>query len=165
MKRTPKAAHHSPNDAQEEAIAWAVKLASGHVDAAQRQAFHRWRGQHRANEQAWRRIEGIDEAFSVVPSEAGDVVRRTLNHLDGARLTRRTVLKLLMAGAFLYGGGLTWSRKPWQQTWALAATAQQRRHRLLPDGSRIDLNRGSAVEVVFSPLATAGPAPSGGNSH
>jgi len=151
MKSLPKAAHHSPDDAQEEAIAWAVKLASGHVDAAERQAFQRWHDQHHANKQAWRRIEGIDEVFSVVPCEAGDVVRRTLNHLDDARLTRRTVLKLLIAGAFLFGGGLTLSHTPWQRTWPLSATAQQRRHRLLPDGSRIDLNRGSAVDVVFSP--------------
>ncbi|MDF3933985.1 FecR domain-containing protein [Pseudomonas citronellolis] len=134
----------------EEAADWVLTLRFDAPDAAQRQAFERWRGQSDAHREAWSRAERVFGTFDAVPTEVG---RRTLQRLDG--LSRRRALRLL--GTLLMAAPAGWlvaRSSPWESWMADARTATGERKALtLADGSQVVLNTGSALDIGFDAKA------------
>ncbi len=132
-----------------EAAGWYSQLCSGEATTADKQAWQHWLDQGWEQQWAWSRVEHLQQQMSVAPG------RLTRNVLDAGaeemRASRRALLKGLGVVAFttpLVWQG--WRAQPWQAMLADYSTATgERREWLLADGTRLTLNTGSAVNVVF----------------
>ncbi|NIE74079.1 DUF4880 domain-containing protein [Pantoea sp. Ap-967] len=130
-------------DVVAQAIDWRVRLASGLAPLDEHDACVRWRAEHPSHEQAWQRLAVFDGRLDGMPLPQ---VSRTLRQRD-----RRTVLKglaVLLGGTALIGGANLGLRdSPWL---AEQRTATGQRRRLpLPDGGWLQMNSGTALDVVF----------------
>lgn len=139
-----------PGPVIDEAIDWSIKLAYNQPDAATRQAFERWLATGPEHALAWARMQSLNGQFAGLPKAA---VLHTLNKLPEARLQRRQLLKLL---TLLLGVGVSgWATRelaPWQRLMADHSTMiGEHRQWTLADGTRLDLNTDSAVQLRFDP--------------
>lgn len=134
-----------------EAADWAMTLQYDTPSEAQRQAFEAWRRQNPAHDVAWQRAQVVFHTFEQVPDAVRGKAVKTLERGYKQRCNRREALKLLsLFGFALPGGYLTWRQLPWQSWTADVATATgERKTLVLPDGSRLMLNTGSAVNIAF----------------
>ncbi|WP_085622050.1 MULTISPECIES: FecR domain-containing protein [unclassified Pseudomonas] len=129
----------------EEAATWYVQFNEGYPDAAQTQAWEAWLAASPAHAEAWARVERLQRQWSMVPRQAA------LSGLGAAQAQRREVLKIL--GMLLAVGGGAWLATG--QTSHRALLAQQRtgtnerRSLRLEDGSHLELNIGTALDVRF----------------
>lgn len=132
----------------EQAIAWRVRLASGAVAADEISACQHWRAQHPDNELAWQRLDALSGRFAAVGSGVG---RATL---DGARHDpqRRRALKALAILVAAGGTGVIAHRNDTLQPWLadVRTGIGERRKIVLPDGGRLHLNAGTAVDIQYS---------------
>ncbi|MGF6691302.1 transmembrane sensor [Metapseudomonas resinovorans] len=128
-----------------QAIHWMLRL-RGSGDAELQRACEHWRGQDADHELAWQRVQQLDRELGVAMPGTGLV-------LDNARagLRRRQALKLLSGAAV--GGAALWLTRditPWERLTADLATATgERRGLALADGSQLQLNTDSAVDIRF----------------
>jgi len=129
-----------------EAAGWFVRLQNSGASAAEHAACAEWRARHADHERAWQ----LAERFSGRAQQLSGGAARTA--LDRPRsLERRQVLKtlaLLIAAAPL---GLAAHRGlPWREWQAdeRTATGEQRTLKL-PDGGRLRMNTGSAVDIAY----------------
>lgn len=131
----------------EQASHWLMLQWSGELDNERQRHFVEWRAADPEHERAWRRLEHLQSALSGVPA---DTALAVLCEQPDAR--RRQTLKLL--GALLLVGGsgyLVHSKLPLREAMAdLRSGTGERLKRTLPDGSRLSLNSGSAVDILFS---------------
>lgn len=131
----------------EAAATWYVRLNSTPPTEADRQAWHRWLTANPQHARAWARVEKLQSQWAGLPTEV------SLSTLAGVQARRRAVLKTL--GLLLAVGGSGWlatEHLPYQAMLADQRTVTgQRRHLRLDDGSQIDLNTDSAVDIAFSP--------------
>lgn len=128
----------------EAAAHWYVELRC-EPDDATRAAHQRWLVSDPRHQQAWERLGRLQGRFGQV---APHVVRGTL---AGAQAKRREVLKvlslLLAAGA---AGTLAWRETPLPTLLADQRTGTgERRSLRLDDGSRLQLNTASAVDIRY----------------
>ncbi|WP_460415318.1 FecR family protein [Pseudomonas sp. microsymbiont 2] len=133
----------------EQAIAWMVRLRSGHDDARQQALFQQWLVRDAANAAAWEQLQrGLGRHYDVVRG-APDALRNTLLQPE---LGRRELVRGL-AGLGLFGGGF-WlaARSDTGRTMMadLRTGTGERRSVSLADGSRLMLNAGSAVDLDFN---------------
>lgn len=134
----------------QEAIGWMVKLGSGAATQEMRLQCLQWRKTSPDHERVWQQLEMLNQRIKTVP---GNVAHATLD--DGAlrmrQLKRRAMLKsiALLAGTSVAGLG-SYRLAPWQQMLAdqSTGTGEQRSLRLA-DGSSIQLNTGSGIDVNF----------------
>lgn len=130
----------------EQAVQWWLELQEGALDPRQQQAWQRWLhadGEHR---RAWEHIQKVNQQFAGLP---GPLAQATVGspYSPGRRRALKTLLLLGMAGA------TTLALR--QQHWLPPLVADyrsplgQRRQLQLDDGSRINLNTTSAVDVRF----------------
>lgn len=127
----------------EAAAEWMLRQQSGDADAAGLQA---WLAAHPEHQRAWRRIEKLrSDLRSLPPSVAKAALDRP--HSLARRRTLRQLVLLLTAGG---AGFLSVRELPWQ-TWTadLRTGTGERREVRLPDGSSLQLNTASAVDVYF----------------
>lgn len=126
---------------------WLMLQWGGEMDDEQQRRFSEWRTADPEHGRAWQRLEHLQRTLSGVPADTACAV---LRELPDAR--RRQTLKLL--GALLLAGGsgyLAQSHLPWRETMAdLRSGTGERLQRTLADGSRLNLNSGSAVDILFS---------------
>ncbi|WP_028629243.1 FecR domain-containing protein [Metapseudomonas resinovorans] len=128
-----------------QAIHWMLRLRDS-GDAELQRACEHWRGQDADHELAWQRVQQLDRELGVAMPGTGLV-------LDNARagLRRRQALKLLSGAAV--GGAALWLTRditPWERLTADLATATgERRGLALADGSLLQLNTDSAVDIRF----------------
>ncbi|PZW45498.1 FecR domain-containing protein [Pseudomonas sp. URMO17WK12:I2] len=129
-----------------EAAGWFVRLQNSGASAGEHAACAEWRARHADHERAWQ----LAERFSGRAQQLSGGAARTA--LDRPRsLERRQVLKtlaLLIAAAPL---GLAAHRGlPWREWQAdeRTATGEQRTLKL-PDGGRLRMNTGSAVDIAY----------------
>jgi len=143
-----------PVKALDQAVLWAVRLQSGVAGEAERQACIAWRGAHPLHEQAWAQVEAVEQVFGAVPADSARSARRTLDtaaHAAGKPAPRRrTLLGLGALGAV--SALLALRLAPWRQETSYASRAGERRKLVLADGTRLQLNTRTAVDVVFTPL-------------
>lgn len=129
----------------EAAANWYVQLNDGADDAARNQAWRTWLQASPEHASAWARVERLQQHWARIPQEAA------LSGLGAAQAQRRQVLKLL--GLLLAASGSLWlasEQLPYQALLAQQRTSvRERRSLRLDDGSQLELNAGSAVDIRF----------------
>ncbi|MFZ3281008.1 FecR domain-containing protein [Pseudomonas sp.] len=136
-----------------QAIHWLLRLRNNHGNPRLNRQCEQWRAEHHEHELAWQRVQSLQAELSnnlrTVPG--AQVAFNTLEN-SAQGLGRRQALKLL-SGALLMGSA-AWLAKDtaaWQQWSADYATATgERRGFQLPDGTRIELNTASAVDLDYT---------------
>ncbi|MCD9030617.1 FecR domain-containing protein [Luteimonas sp. Y-2-2-4F] len=137
-----------PASVIEEAVDWLLVLHSGRATDADRAACARWRDGHPERQQAWRRAERLRGLLSAVPA---DLARPVLGRPADAR--RRAAVKRLAALlAAAPGAWLAW-RLSGDAGWRadVRTATGERRSLTLPDGSRLDLNTATSMDIAFGP--------------
>ena len=140
----------TPAQAQvDQAIEWLVKLRFDRPGPRTEQQFQHWLASHPHNPLAWQRVSQLGDELAGLPK---DLSRRTLDASQRQRVSRRDHLKLLTLLAV--GGSLGWAaREPLglPQLLADSSTATGERRQLQgSDGSRIQLNTASAIDLRYS---------------
>lgn len=131
----------------EQASEWLMLHWGGELHGEQRHAFAQWQAADAEHRRAWQRLQQLQHTLGGVPADSARAVLR-----DTPDTQRRAALKLL--GALLMVGGsgyLVRRSEPWQAAFAEHRTATgEIRYVTLSDGTRLDLNSDSAVDVHFS---------------
>lgn len=129
----------------EAAATWYVQLNATPPSEAERQAHREWLAQHPGHRQAWARVERLQHQLGGLPADVA------LPALDGVRARRRVVLKTL--GLLLASGAAGWASLDLAPTQAWLADQRtatgERRNLHLSDGSVLDLNTATAVDIRF----------------
>ncbi|MGJ7606231.1 FecR family protein [Variovorax sp. LT1R20] len=156
----PIASGQSPQALLDQAITWAVRLGSGSADAGVHDACGAWRAAHPSHEEAWQQVQAVEDAFRQVPAVGGSagaggaLAHGALQAATRARTQSRRsalgVMGLALTGGVL--GLLVWREAPWLQRTDYATAVGERRRVTLADGTELNLNTGSEVQVIFSPL-------------
>ncbi|MDE1167621.1 MAG: FecR domain-containing protein [Pseudomonas sp.] len=130
----------------EAAATWYVRLNSARPTEADQQAWRHWLEASPQHARAWARVEKLQNQWAALPVEV------SLSTLAGVQARRRATLKTL--GLLLAVGGSGWlatEHLPYQAMLADQRTATgQRRRLVLDDGSQVDLNTDSAMDIAFS---------------
>ena len=137
-----------------EAAQWLMRLHSGEASSSDEAACQRWRAANPEHERAWQRAEHINQKFQLVPREIGMGALNRSRRVDRRALLKTLVVTISVAPASY----LTWRAlddgqgAEWLAQWqADARTATgERRSLTLDDGTRIELNTASAIDVKFS---------------
>ena len=131
----------------EQASEWLMLQWGGYLQGEQRQAFARWQAADPEHRRAWQRLQHLQQTLGSVPADSARAVLR-----DTPDTQRRAALKLL--GVLLMAGGsgyLVQRSEPWQAAFAEYRTPTgEIRHVTLSDGTRVDLNSDSAIDLRFS---------------
>ncbi|MCL9656136.1 FecR family protein [Pseudomonas protegens] len=131
----------------EQASEWLMLHWGGELDAQQREAFVAWQQADSEHQRAWQRLQQLQQTLGGVPEHSAHVLLA-----QAPDPQRRAALKLL--GLLLVAGGsgyLVQDSQPWRAAFAGQRTATgEIRHLTLSDGSRLDLNSASAVDLLFS---------------
>jgi transmembrane sensor len=127
-----------------QAAQWFFLMQSGEATPAERTRWTRWREADPSHEAAWQRAEQVSRKFGMLP---GGLAMPALGRT--ARTDRRTAVKalavLLTAAP---AGWLAWRASPAREWLADHRTATgERREVRLPDGTRIQLNTATAIDV------------------
>lgn len=126
-----------------EAARWYLRLNEGEGDATQQLRFEQWRKQHPDNERAWQLAQRVSQQWQGIPTGLG---LPTLERAD--RLSRRSGLKALI---LLMTAGpaalMAWRHSSWSADERTAVGEQRQIN--LPDGTQLNLNTQSAVDIVF----------------
>jgi transmembrane sensor len=125
----------------EAAASWYVQFQAEPPTLAEQRAWQLWLDSDPAHLAAWNQMEQLQRHLGTLPP---DLKRRALN--NGQQ--RRQVLKLLL---LLAGSGVVgWNARQHSAVWADYKTAVgQRRSLSLADGSQIQLNTDTAIDVSF----------------
>ncbi len=126
------------------AASWYVQFQSEPPTAAQQQAWQRWLDSDPAHQAAWQQMEQLQRSLDALPR---DLTRRALSDTQ----QRRQVLRMLLilTGVGCVGWGVE-QNTSLGNVWADYRTRVGERKRLdLADGSRLQLNTDTAVDVVF----------------
>ncbi len=140
----------TPTQAQvDQAIDWLVKLRFDSPCPRTRQQFEQWLASHPHHPLAWQRVSLLSDELAGLPK---DLSRRTLEGSQQQRGSRRNHLKLLALLAVGGSLGLT-AREPLGLPELLADNSTavgERRQVQGRDGSRIQLNTASAIDLDYS---------------
>jgi ferric-dicitrate binding protein FerR (iron transport regulator) len=136
-----------------QAIAWMLRLESAPDDGRVRQACERWRLAHPDHERAWQRAvhvsQTVRERFGALPEGGHGPALAALQALPSGRRRALTQLGVVL-GTAVGSAWLAQAFTPWQRLLADHSTATGERLALhLPDGSLLQLNTDSAVQLRF----------------
>ena len=150
-----------PLAVREQAAEWLVELQSdGHGASTRAQLLDRlqaWRQAHPDHERAWLRIEAMGlrlQPLSGTPASAALAQAARMARGRGRRAAVRNLAVLLFAGGT--AGAVAWRSEP-STAWLAGLGADlrtgtaQRRSLRLPDGSQLQMNADSAVDLDFGP--------------
>jgi transmembrane sensor len=131
----------------EAAARWYVDLRCDGQDETTREAHRRWLESSPGHRQAWERLTLMQERFDRV---GAGIARPTLSN---ARAKRREVLKVLSLLVAAGGAGtLAWRTTPLPTLMADQRTATgERRSLRLDDGSQLQMNTATALNIRYSP--------------
>lgn len=133
-----------------QAIQWMLRLRESGHDPALQQQCAQWRSSHHENEQAWQRVVHLHQDLDLRAIPGAGLALQTLE-TSQQRLRRRQALKLL--GGVVMAGSASWLAKDldtvsaWTSDYATGTG--ERRVFTLPDGSLMQLNTCSAVDLAF----------------
>lgn len=131
----------------EQAIAWRVRLASGTCAEEEISACLDWRKRHADHELAWQRLDGLGERFARLPASLGHAALDEPGHDPMRRRALKALGLLIAAGG---SGALMMHSEAVQPLLANLRTGTgERRSLVLPDGGRLHLNAGSAVDIDY----------------
>ncbi|MBD2838008.1 FecR family protein [Pseudomonas sp. JM0905a] len=130
----------------EQAVEWLVELQSGDISEQRHQAWQEWRSADSEHERAWQRIEAINQGLRGLDTPLAVAALGA-----PAQRNRREALKLLMLCALVGGGAF--SLRDSEPMMALRSDEStgvgERRALHLADGSHLELNTASAVDIRF----------------
>ena len=152
MKPMDNAARPGP-DSQvvKQAINWALRLRNNRANVRLRAQCEHWREAHTDHELAWQRVQALQQELNSRLTTIPGAHVALENSAQG--LDRRQALKML-SGIVLVGsaGWISRALVGWQHwTSDLATATGERRSVQLPDGTRLQLNTDSAVDLDFNP--------------
>ncbi|MCA1858617.1 FecR domain-containing protein [Janthinobacterium sp. HSC-3S05] len=138
-----------------QAAEWLATLMSGETTPAEKAAWHEWRQAHPDHERAWQHIESASGGLRELDAQAS---RKALTQRSrpASTISRRRSLQLLAWTATIGLTGWLGARSDYAPVLARAALADlstgvgERRELTLPDGSRLHLNSGSAVNIRYT---------------
>ncbi|HVR54615.1 MAG TPA: FecR domain-containing protein, partial [Pseudorhodoferax sp.] len=147
------------------AAEWLVELQSDGLDAPARgrllAQLQAWRAADAQHERAWQRIEAMGQRLQpLADTPATRVLAQAAraSHPEGRRRALRQLALLLFAGGA--AGTVAWQvGGDASGDWLAALGADlrtgtgERRSLQLPDGSALELNAGSAVDLAYGPQA------------
>ncbi|MBB4845117.1 transmembrane sensor [Paucibacter oligotrophus] len=143
-----------PPQVRQRAAEWLVELQADTADDATRQRWRQWRDAHPDHERAWQRMAAFSERLQGMPAA---LARNTLaatakSSSDVVRTPRRQAIKTL--AVLLFAGGTAWTLRehtPWPELVADARTGPgERRSLTLSDGTRVELNADTALDIRYS---------------
>lgn len=129
-----------------EAARWLTLQESGEFRERHHAELQHWRERSSAHEAAWQKADALRQRFARLPGALA------LASLDRPDLGRRRALKQVLAiGALAPLAWLGYRQLP-MATWSadLHTATGERRSLDLPDGSRLQLNTASAVDLDFA---------------
>lgn len=128
----------------EAAASWYVQFQSQPPTPAEHSAWQQWLNGDPSHQAAWNQMEQLQRGLGALPK---DFTRRVLS----ASQQRRQVLKLmLILGAAGYLGWNVQQHTSLGNLWADYRTKVGERRRIgLADGTQIDLNTNTAIDVLF----------------
>lgn len=133
----------------EQAIAWRVRLATGSCAAETFAACRNWRSQHPEHELAWRRLDALEGRFAAIPAALGHATLAAARHDPQRRRALKALVLLVAAGgAGVFGVSNGKVVQPWLAN--LRTGVGERRSLKLPDGGRLHMNAGSALDIDFA---------------
>lgn len=129
----------------EAAATWYVQLNDGAADEARTQAWQTWLQACPQHAAAWQRVEALQQQWARMPRQAA------LSGLGAAQKQRRAVLKIL--GMLMAVGACSWltvEQVPYRAMLAQHRTgARERRTLRLDDGTQLELNADTALDIHF----------------
>lgn len=145
--------HSALTRAGEEAIDWMVRLRAATPDAQLQAGFDAWLASDSAHVAAWKRLQqGLGGHYDTLRNFEQRAPGQAREVLLQPEVSRRGVLRGL-SGLALFGGGL-WLASSTPSGQALLADLHtgtgERQLFSLADGSQLNLNAGSAVDLDFS---------------
>ncbi|AIB40572.1 MULTISPECIES: FecR domain-containing protein [Pseudomonas] len=130
----------------EQAVHWLLEMQQGTLNPRQQAAWQQWLNAHSEHQRAWEQIQRVNQRLRGVPSP---LAHAALN-APTSRSRRQALKLLLIVGA---GSAAAWSLRQQHILPPLTADYRspvgQRRTVQLADGSQLQLNTGSAVDVHF----------------
>ena len=142
-----------------QAAEWFAALHDDQLSEADRQRWREWVAASPTHARVWARVSAISQPFSRASDAAPpETLRDTLTRARSAG--RRRVVRILGFGGVMVGAGLLarlllpWQH--WAHAYALARADHrtgvgERRRVALTDGTRLDLNTDTAVNVDYGP--------------
>lgn len=125
-----------------EAVDWYVRLNDSQVDADTEQAWQVWLHADPRHAEAWQRLQQLQQHLAVASPQLAAAA------LQGARQSRRNALKVI--GVLLSVGLVGWQGYRASPLSADYATRVGERRRVtLADGSRLELNTDTRVDIHF----------------
>lgn len=154
-----------PRAVQEQAAEWLVELqADDHTDSARaqlRQRLHAWRQAHADHDRAWQRIEAMGaRLLPLAHTPASAALAQAARSARTGRSRRAAVQHLavlLFAGgtagavAWKAADGATGAPGTWLAHWGAdeRTSTAERRTLHLPDGTQVELNAETAIDVQY----------------
>jgi len=130
----------------EQAVHWLLEMQQGTLNPRQQAAWQQWLNAHSEHQRAWEQIQSVNQRLRGVPSP---LAHAALN-APTSRSRRQALKLLLIVGA---GSAAAWNLRQQHILPPLTADYRspvgQRRTVQLADGSQLQLNTGSAVDVHF----------------
>ncbi|AFJ56081.1 FecR domain-containing protein [Pseudomonas fluorescens] len=130
----------------EQAVHWLLEMQQGTLNPRQQAAWQQWLNAHSEHQRAWEQIQSVNQRLRGVPPP---LAHAALN-APTSRSRRQALKLLLIVGA---GSAAAWSLRQQHILPPLTADYRspvgQRRTVQLADGSQLQLNTGSAVDVHF----------------
>jgi transmembrane sensor len=134
---------------RDEAAAWFVRLQEPNVSVEQRQRFDAWLNAHSQHREEFRLLQDLWAAADLLPTSRLQALAET----PPARRQRRPMLRYAVAASVLavaLGLGLfSGLNHPGAYRAEFATAPGERKHVALPDGSVIDLNSRSRLQVRY----------------
>lgn len=134
------------NQVAEQAVHWLIQMQDGPLDPRQQQAWQQWHDAHSEHQRAWAHILRVNQRLRGLPSPLAHAALNTPRSSG-----RRQALKLLLVLGV--GSAAAWNLRehnPLPPLLADYSSARGQRRKLqLSDGSQLQLNTSSAVDVRF----------------
>ncbi|MDH0302740.1 MULTISPECIES: FecR family protein [unclassified Pseudomonas] len=143
---------HVPDPVGEQAAMWFARLQDAPQDTALRASLQQWLAQHPRHGEEYARLEQLWRAVDFVPRQRLEALCQPepVRQLPRRRLLRQA----LAAGVTVVALGLGWTGWQYRQLNyqdTLSTVLGERRQVELPDGSRLELNSSTQVQLMFSP--------------
>ncbi|MBI6955013.1 MULTISPECIES: FecR family protein [Pseudomonas] len=143
---------HAPDPVGEQAASWFARAQDAPHDKAVQSALQAWLTQHPRHRQEYERLAQLWRAADFIPRQRLEALCQPepVRQLPRRRLLRQA----LAAGVAMVALGLGWTVWQYQQLNhqdMLGTGLGERRQVELPDGSRLELNSATQVQVMFSP--------------
>lgn len=140
----PTSSHSSANSVREQALAWLVRLHSGHCDQDERARFEAWLAADPAHRAAYR---AVSRAWHDLPRPQSELA--AARAYRPRRRERRPLLALAAVLVLALGLGVRHEGWPLLDTHTYRTAKGERQTLRLGDGSQVELNTDTEIKVGY----------------